>query len=85
VRRILTCEVDVMEPFLYMALIVVSIALVVSVILQSKDAGLGGLTGSDFGGFITARRGLEKTLFQITIALSVLFFILVILTTRVVG
>ncbi len=74
-----------MAPFLYVALMVVSIALIVSVILQSKGAGLGGLTGADFGGFVTARRGLEKTLFQITIGLSILFFFLVILTTRVIG
>ncbi len=74
-----------METFLFLALLILSLALIVSVILQSKGAGLGGLTGQDFGGFVTARRGLEKTLFQVTIALSVLFFILVILTTRVVG
>ncbi len=74
-----------MATFLYIALFLLSVALVVSVILQSKDAGLGGLTGADYGGFAVARRGLEKTLFQITIGLSVLFFVLVILTTRVVG
>jgi len=31
-------------------LILTSIALVISIILQSKGAGLGGLTGSDAGG-----------------------------------
>jgi len=73
------------EPFLYTALIITSIALIASVILQSKGAGLGGLTGADFGGFVTARRGLEKTLFQATIVLSVLFFVLVILILRLTG
>ncbi|MCC6147429.1 MAG: preprotein translocase subunit SecG [Anaerolineaceae bacterium] len=47
------------------------------VILQNKGVGLGGLTGSDSGGFFTARRGIEKTLFWITIGASALFFILV--------
>ena len=53
-------------------------ALVISIILQSKGAGLGGLTGSDSGGVFTARRGIEKTLFWVTIVFSILFFILAI-------
>ncbi|MBN2386181.1 MAG: preprotein translocase subunit SecG [Anaerolineales bacterium] len=67
-----------MERILNIALIVTSIALVASIILQSKGAGLGGLTGSDTGGVFTARRGIERVLFYITIAFSVLFFILAI-------
>jgi preprotein translocase subunit SecG len=59
-------------------LILTSIALVVSIILQSKGAGLGGLSGSDPGGVFTARRGIEKTLFWVTIVFSVLFFVLAI-------
>jgi preprotein translocase subunit SecG len=62
------------------ALIITSIALIASVILQSKGVGLGGLTGQDTGGVFTARRGIEKTLFWITVGLSVLFFILTIVT-----
>jgi len=73
------------ETLLYIALIITSIALIVGVILQSKGAGLGGLTGADWGGFVTARRGLEKTLFQATIVLSVLFFALVLLILRLTG
>ncbi len=65
------------------SLIIISAALIASVILQSKGAGLGGLTGADTGGIFTARRGVEKTLFYVTIALSVLFFILAILSVRV--
>ena len=74
-----------MEIFLDVALIITSIALIVSVILQSKGAGLGGLTGADTGGIFTARRGIEKTLFQITIILSVVFFILALATVIVTG
>lgn len=65
------------------SLIVVSVALILSVILQSKGAGLGGLTGADTGGIFTARRGVEKTLFYVTIALSVLFFILAVISVKV--
>jgi preprotein translocase subunit SecG len=62
--------------FVDIALIITSVALIVSVILQNKGVGLGGLTGGDSGGVFTARRGIEKTLFWITIVLSGLFFIL---------
>jgi preprotein translocase subunit SecG len=68
------------------SLILTSIVLVLSIILQSKGAGLGGLTGADAGGVFTARRGIEKTLFWVTIIFSALFFViaitLVILSSR---
>jgi preprotein translocase subunit SecG len=73
------------EVFLDIALIITSIALIISVILQSKGAGLGGLTGADTGGIFTARRGIEKTLFRVTIALSVMFFVLALGTVLITG
>lgn len=76
---------DFVDTYLYIALIITSIALVLSVILQSKGAGLGGLTGADMGGVFTARRGIEKTLFYVTIVLSVLFFLLCITTVIIAG
>lgn len=69
-----------MEVYLNIALIITSIALILSVILQSKGAGLGGLTGADTGGVFTARRGIEKTLFRVTVVLSFLFFTLALVT-----
>jgi preprotein translocase subunit SecG len=66
-----------------LSLIIVSVALIVSVIMQSKGAGLGGLTGADTGGVFTARRGVEKTLFYVTIVLSVVFFVLAIISVKV--
>jgi preprotein translocase subunit SecG len=67
-----------MVNYLDIALIIISVLLIFSVIIQSKGAGLGGLTGADTGSIFTARRGVERTLFWITIILSVIFFILVI-------
>ena len=64
--------------YLNIGLIIISVLLILSVILQSKGAGLGGLTGADAGSVFTARRGVERTLFWITIVLSVVFFVLVI-------
>ena len=72
-----------MSTYLNIGLIITSVALIASVILQSKGAGLGGLTGGDTGGVFSARRGIEKTLFRITIGLSVLFFGLAIATVIV--
>ncbi len=67
-----------MIVYIDIALIITSVALIISVILQSKGAGLGGLAGGDTGGVFTARRGVEKTLFRATIVLSVIFFTLAI-------
>ena len=67
-----------MGIYIDIALIITSVALIASVIIQNKGVGLGGLTGQDSGGVFTARRGIEKTLFWITIILSVVFFILTI-------
>jgi len=72
------------EKWLDVALILNSITLIVFVILQSKGAGLGGLTGGDTGGIFTARRGIEKILFRLTIILGATFFILAIATVLVI-
>lgn len=67
-----------MSLYINIALIITSVALIISVVLQNKGIGMGGLTGSDSGGVYTARRGIEKTLFWITIILSAVFFILTV-------
>lgn len=67
------------HSYLSIALILISIGMITTIILQSKDAGLGGLTGGDTGGVFRARRGIERTLFLITIGLSVTFFLIAIL------
>lgn len=71
-------EAQHMVSFLNIALIITSVGLIAGVILQSKGAGLGGLTGADTGGVFTARRGIERILFWVTIGLAVIFFGLVI-------
>ena len=43
-----------MIEYLNIALIIISVLLILSVILQSKGAGLGGLTGADTGSVYTA-------------------------------
>ena len=70
---------------LNVAIIIVSIALIASVLLQSKGVGLGGLAGGDSGGVYTQRRGIEKVMFYITIALSVVFLVLALVSVIVSG
>ncbi len=75
-----------MDTFFNIALIVLSVAVIAAILLQSRGGGLGGLFGGDaIGGQYKTRRGLEKTLFQITVGLSVLFFLLVIINVFLLG
>jgi preprotein translocase subunit SecG len=62
------------------ASIIMSVVLIGLIMLQVKGGGLGSLMGGESGGGIArTRRGLEKTLFQITVSLSVAFLIICIL------
>ena len=74
-----------MVTYFQIALIITSLALIVSIVLQNKGVGLGGLTGQDAGSVFSARRGMEKTLFWITIILAIVFVALVIVTIAVSG
>ncbi len=65
------------------AIIIVSIALIASVLLQSKGVGLGGLAGGDTGGVYSQRRGIEKVMYYITIALSVVFLMLALISVLI--
>lgn len=58
------------NDYLALASILVSIALIVVILMQVKGEGVGGLQS---GSFVRTRRGLEKTLFQLTIGLSVIW------------
>jgi preprotein translocase subunit SecG len=62
-----------LSDYLSVAAILVSVALTAVILLQVKGEGVGGLQS---GSFVRTRRGLEKTLFQLTIALSVLWLVI---------
>lgn len=70
-----------MATYLNLAMTVASIALIVIILIQSRGAGLGGIGGGgDMGGTgYHVRRGIERLLFNLTIGLSIVFFILAIL------
>jgi len=61
-----------MQIPLLIAQMILAIALIASILLQQRGTGLGGA----FGGEVTAyrsRRGIERTLFRMTIVLAILF------------
>jgi preprotein translocase subunit SecG len=64
--------------------IIISVAIIALVLLQAKGAGLGGIFGGD-GGIYRTRRGVEKTLYQATIGLSVFFFFISLASVLVAG
>ncbi|MCE2490943.1 MAG: preprotein translocase subunit SecG [Anaerolineae bacterium] len=73
-----------MQAALQIAAVIISILLIVLILLQVKGGGLGSLLGGDAGGGIArTRRGLEKTLFQITIIIAVLFLAISIVAVLV--
>ena len=76
-----------MSTYLNLALVITSIALIAIILLQSRGAGLGGLGGGgDMGGSgFHVRRGIERLFFNITIVLSVIFFLLALLNVVLVG
>ena len=71
-----------MQTYLNVAQIVLSVALILTILLQVRGGGLGGIFGQADTVFRT-RRGIEKTLFQLTIVLVILFIIVSIVTLRV--
>jgi preprotein translocase subunit SecG len=74
-----------LRDYLNIAVILVAIALIISVLLQAKGSGIGemfGGGGGGGGGSYRTRRGLERTLFQLTIVLTVIFLALAALNVR---
>ncbi|MHB1294952.1 MAG: preprotein translocase subunit SecG [Anaerolineae bacterium] len=63
-----------MNPYLNVIQIIVSLALIVITVMQSRTSGAGRMFGGDSSIYRT-RRGVEKTMYHLTIALGVVFFL----------
>ena len=67
-----------MEIALYLALTIVSIALTFLVVLQGRTAGL---QQRDTSSIYRTKRGIEKTIYQATIVLGVVFLVLALVAS----
>jgi len=66
-----------METGIQIAQIILSVLLILLLLLQLRGGGLGSIFGADQSEYRT-RRGTEKSMFQLTIVLAVLFLSLAI-------
>ena len=71
-----------MQTYLSVAQIVLSAALILAILLQVRGGGLGGIFGQADTVFRT-KRGVERTLFQLTVALAILFVAISIISLRI--
>jgi preprotein translocase subunit SecG len=69
------------QNVLLLGQVLVSFALMASILLQTRGAGLGATFGGDSSVY-RSRRGIEKRLFQFTIVLAVLFVIFSIIAFK---
>ncbi len=72
-----------MTPFLSIVQIIISVALITIILFQTKGSGVGSLFGGSESGIYKTRRGVEKTLFNATIGLSLVFFVMAIINVIV--
>jgi preprotein translocase subunit SecG len=61
--------------YLQIVQMIIAICLMTAILLQVKGQGLGGIFGGRDSGIYKTRRGAERTLFNLTIVLVVLFFL----------
>jgi preprotein translocase subunit SecG len=70
------------KDYVYIAQILVAILLTVCVLFQAKGSGIGAAFGGGTNSSFRTRRGVEKTLFQLTIVLAVVFVLISALGVR---
>jgi len=63
------------QDYINIAQILVAILLSVVLLLQAKGSGIGSALGGGTSGSFRTRRGVEKTLFQLTIIIAIIFLI----------
>ena len=74
-----------MKVYLNIAQIIISVALTAVILLQTKGGGMGGLFGGTETAVYKTRRGVERTIFNITIGISIAFFVITVLNVIVTG
>ena len=74
-----------MPTILNIVQIIISVMVTVLILMQVRGSGLGRTFGSDAGSIHRTRRGIEKTLYQLTIALAVAFLLISLANAVAVG
>jgi len=74
-----------MAVYLNIVQIILGIALIAIILLQTRSSSAGAVFGGGDTSIYRTRRGVERTLFIVTIILSVVFFIIAILNALVAG
>ena len=64
-----------MATLFYVVQIILASTLIVVILLQVKSASLGSAFGGTDASIYTSRRGIDRILFQFTIALSIVFLL----------
>ncbi len=62
---------------------VLAIVLTLAIMVQAKGSSFSGIFGGDSSSVYRTRRGFEKRLFQMTIVLSVIFFVVALINSVV--
>jgi preprotein translocase subunit SecG len=65
------------------AMIIVSVVLILLILLQTKGSSFSGAFGGDTSSIYKTRRGIEKTLFDFTIVVAVVFGLLAAISSIV--
>jgi preprotein translocase subunit SecG len=68
--------------YLNIAQILIAIMLTLVILLQAKGSGIGTALGGGTSSSFRTRRGVEKTLFQLTIVLAIIFLIVSAISVR---
>lgn len=70
-----------MLNILFVVQTILAVTLIIALLLQLRGQGFSGTFGGGSDSIYRTRRGVEKTLFQFTIVLSVAFMIIAVVTS----
>ncbi len=70
-------SLQALAPYVAVIEIILAVVMAILVLLQTKGSDLGSFMGGggDMGGGFRTRRGIEATLYRVTIITSILFFL----------
>jgi len=63
--------------------VILAVVLIIVLLMQAKGSSLGGIFGGDTSSVYRTRRGFEKRLFQFTIGLAGVFFVIALVSSVV--